>query len=110
MSKPSFVSQKIFNKKFVAIHEIKPILTLDKPVCVGFGILDLRKLLMCEFYYKYIGRKCNNNAKLLFTDTDSLVYEIETNDVYEVFYGIKISLIIVTIQKIQIFLILSIKK
>ena len=110
MSKPSFVSQKIFNKNFVAIHEIKPILTLDKPVYVGFGILDLRKLLMYEFHYKYIGRKCNNNAKLLFTDTDSLVYEIETNDVSEVFYGIKISLIIVTIQKIQIFLILSIKK
>ena len=28
ISKPSFVSQKIFSKKFVAIHEIKPVLTL----------------------------------------------------------------------------------
>ena len=40
VSKPSFVSQKIFNKKIVAIHEVKPVLTLDKPIYVGFSILD----------------------------------------------------------------------
>ena len=78
-SKPSFVSQKIFNKKFVAIAEIKSVLTLNKPVYVGFSILDLSKLLMYEFHYKYIKRKYD--AKLLFTDTDSLVYEIKTEDI-----------------------------
>ena len=70
----SFVSQKIFSKKFVAIHEIKPVLTLNKPIYVGFSILDLSKLLMYEFHYKYI--KSKFDANLLFTDTDSLVYEI----------------------------------
>ena len=35
-SKPSFVLQKIFSKNFVAIHEIKPILTLNKPIYIGF--------------------------------------------------------------------------
>ena len=45
-SKPSFVSQKIFSKYCVAIHEIKPVLTLNKPIYVGFSILDLSKLLM----------------------------------------------------------------
>ena len=45
ISKPSFVSQKIFSKNFVAIHEIKPVLTLNKPIYVGFSILDLSKLL-----------------------------------------------------------------
>ena len=84
VSKPSFVSQKIFNKNLVAIYEIKPVLTLDKPVYVGFTILDLNKLLMYEFHYKYIKRKYN--AKLLLTDTDILVYEIKTDDVYENFY------------------------
>ena len=54
--KPNFVSQKIFNKRFVAIHEIKPVLTLTKPVYVGFSILDLSKLLMYEFHYNYIER------------------------------------------------------
>ena len=38
ISKPSFVSQKIFNKNFVAIHKIKPVLTLNKPIYVGFSI------------------------------------------------------------------------
>ena len=41
---------------------------------------------MYEFYYKYIRTKYNNHAKLLFTDTDSLNFEIEANDVYEYFY------------------------
>ena len=72
-SKPSFVSQNTFNKNFVTIHEIKPVLTLDQPIYVGFSILDLRKLLIYEFHYKYIKSKCN--ADLLFADTESLVYE-----------------------------------
>ena len=62
ISKPSFVSQKIFSKNFVAIHEIKLILTLNKPIYVGFSILGLSKLLIYEFHYKYIGSK--SDAKL----------------------------------------------
>ena len=52
ISKPGFVSQKIFSKYFVAIHEIKPVLTLNKPIYVGFSILHLSKLLMYLFHYK----------------------------------------------------------
>ena len=84
ISKPSFVLEKIFSKNSVAIHEIKPVLTLNKPIYVGFSILDLSKLLMYESHYKYI--KSKSDANLLFTDTDSLVYEIKTEDVYETFY------------------------
>ena len=84
VSKLSFVSQKIFSKNFVAIHEIKLVLTLNKPIYVEFSILDLRKLLMYEFHYKYIKNKFD--AKLLFTDKDSVGYEIKTEDVYENFY------------------------
>ena len=76
VSKPSFVLQKIFSKNFVAIHEIKPVLTLNKPIYVAFSILDLSKLLMYEFHYKHIKRKFN--ANLLYTDTDSLDYEINS--------------------------------
>ena len=43
VSKPIFVSQKIFSKNFVAIHEIQSVLTLDKPIYVGFSIYDLTK-------------------------------------------------------------------
>ena len=48
--------------------------------------MDLNKLLIYEFHCKYIGTKYDNNAKLLFTDADSLVYEIETDGVYVDFY------------------------
>ena len=54
ISKPSFVSQKMFSKNFVAIHEIKPVLTLHKPIYVGFSILDLSKYLMYDFHCKYV--------------------------------------------------------
>ena len=54
LSKPSFVSQKISNKTFVAIYEIEPVLTLDILIFVGLSILDLSKFLMYEFRYKYI--------------------------------------------------------
>ena len=101
VNKSSFVSQKIFNKSFVAILEIKPVLTLGKPIHVGFSIFDLSKLLMHEFHYRHI--KKIYNANLLFRDTDSLAYEIEKEDVYEDFYQNKSYLILVTMQKIQSF-------
>ena len=62
ISKPSFVSQKIFSKNFVAIHKINLVLTSNKPVYVGFSILDLSKWFMYEFHYKYI--KSKFDAKL----------------------------------------------
>ena len=48
-------------------------------------VLELSKILMYEFHYDYIKNKHGNNSRLLFTDTDSLMYEIKTGDVYEDF-------------------------
>ena len=48
-------------------------------------ILDLSKVLLFEFHYNYIKNKYGNNSRLLFTDTNSLMYEIETKDVYKDF-------------------------
>ena len=80
-SKPTYVTHKAFNKNFAAIHEIKPVLVLNKPIYVGFTVLDLSKWLMYYFHYNFI--KKNFSAKLLFTDTDSLAYEIKSENVYE---------------------------
>ena len=43
ITKPRFVSQKMFSKKFVTIRKIKPVLTHDKPIYIGFSALDLSK-------------------------------------------------------------------
>ena len=80
-SKPTYVTHKLFNKNFAAIHEIKPVLILSKPIYVGFTVLDLSKWLMYDFHYNFI--KKNFSAELLFTDTDSLTYEIKSEIVYK---------------------------
>ena len=74
--------KKIFDKSFIAVHCVKTVLTLNKPIYVGFCILELSKLLMYQFHFDYV-LKTFKSAKLLFTDTDSLVYEINGDNVYE---------------------------
>ena len=85
-SKPTYVSSKIFNENLVAVHKIKETLTMNRPAHIGMCILDLSKTLMYDFHYNYIKHKYGNKAKLLFTDTDSLTYEIETKDAYADFW------------------------
>ena len=85
-SKPTYVSSKIFNENLVAVHKIKETLTMNRPAYIGMCILDLSKTLMYDFHYNYIKHKYDNKAKLLFTDTDSLTYEIETKDNYKDFF------------------------
>ena len=84
-SSPTYVSSKIFNEDLMAVHKIKETLTLNRPAYVGMCVLDLSKTLMYEFHYNYIKSKYSDRAKLLFTDTDSLTYEIEAEDVYKNF-------------------------
>ena len=85
-AKPTFISSKIFNENLVAVHKTKETLTLNRPAYVGMCILDLSKTLMYDFHYNYIKQKYNEKAKLLFTDTDSLTDEIETEDIYSDFW------------------------
>ena len=84
-SKPSYISHKIFDNNLVATRKSKLALKLNKPAYIGMCILELSKVLMYEFHYDYIKNKYDNKSKLLFPDTDSLTYEIKTEDVYEDF-------------------------
>ena len=73
-NKPTYITHKTFGENYSAIHKIKPILILNNPIYVGFIVLDLSKWKMYDFHYNFI--KNNFDAELLFTDTDSLTYEI----------------------------------
>ena len=83
VAKPNYNSRKIFNENLVSVHMKKTSLTMNKPVYLGMCILDLSKIIMFDFHYKYIKPKYGKQAKLLFTDTDSFLYEIQTEDFYK---------------------------
>ena len=83
-SRPTHVTHKIFGKNYAVIQEMKLVLTLNKPIYVGFTVLELTKWLMYDFHYRFI-KNCFD-AELLFTNTDSLTYEIKSEDVYEEFF------------------------
>ena len=83
VAKPNYESRIIFNENLVSVHMKKTSLTMNKPVYLGMCILDLSKTLMYDFHYNYIKPKYGDKAKLLFTDTDSLLYEIQTEDFYK---------------------------
>ena len=57
---------------------------LNKPVYVGFTVLDLSKWNTCDFHYNFITK--NFDTELSITDTESLVYEMKSEDVYEEFF------------------------
>ena len=73
---------KIFHNDLIVICKYKVRLTLNKPAYVGMCILDLSKVFMYKFHYCNIKNKYGNNSRLLFTDTESFVYEIKTEDLY----------------------------
>ena len=81
--KPTFHAFRIFNEDLVAGHILQQCLYLNRPIYVGFCILDLSKILMYDFHYNYIKKKYGQNTQLLFTDTDSFCYTINTEDVYQ---------------------------
>ena len=82
-SKPNFDRVTIFDENLIAIHMKKTEIFFNKPIYVGQAILDISKTLMFDFHYNYIKKKYGDKAELLMTDTDSLVYLIQTDDFYE---------------------------
>ena len=85
-AKPSFKSFKIFTEYLTAAHMAKQDILLNKHTYVGMLILDILKTFMYEFHYNHIKSTYGNRAILLMTDSDSLVYWIETNDPYDMCY------------------------
>jgi hypothetical protein len=83
VAKPNFDWNVIFGENLVGKHIKKTRVLYNKPIYLGMSILELSKTLMYEFHYDYINKpKYGDRARLLMTDTDSLVYEIKTDDFY----------------------------
>ena len=85
ISKPSYMSHKVFDNNLVAVRKNKVSLKLNKPANIGMCMWELSKILMYKFHYDYIKNKYESKSKLLFTDIDSLIYETKTEDVYQDF-------------------------
>ena len=64
-SKPTYITRKTFGKGYAAIHGVKPVLILNKPVYVRFTVLDLSKWKMYDFHYNFIKRILMLNCYLL---------------------------------------------
>jgi hypothetical protein len=62
----------VVNEEVVMVERIRAKVTLNKPIYIGFTVLDVSKLLMFDFHYNVIAKRYGKNARLLFTDTDSL--------------------------------------
>ena len=80
---PRYKGSSIFSEELVAVSMERATTVLNKPIYAGFVVLELAKELMYDFYYNFIVNTYGNNAKLLGTDTDSLILEVSTNDFYK---------------------------
>ncbi|CAB4011854.1 hypothetical protein AC249_AIPGENE9596, partial [Paramuricea clavata] len=83
VASPCFVRAKVLSGGLVAVKKVKEVLLLNKPVYIGMSILDLSKTVMYDFHYNHIRKIYGSRAKLLFTDTDSLMYRLHTDDAYK---------------------------
>ena len=80
---PNFNGHVKFSDELSAIQVNKTKLTINKPIYVGFSVHDLSKYLMYDWYYNKLKKKYGENCTLLYIDTDSLLVDIKTEDVYK---------------------------
>ena len=82
--KPNFKGGVLMGENLMSCEMGKVKVKMNKPVYLGQAILDLSKTIMYEFYYDYMKQKYDEKSlKLLYMDTDSLVYDIKTEDFYK---------------------------
>ena len=83
VSEPNYHTTKYFRENLLEIEMKKTKVTMNKPLYLGMTILDISKTLMYKFWYDYIKPKYGDRAKLCYTDTDSFIIHIFTEDFFE---------------------------
>lgn len=81
--KPNFKNVTVFSENLVAVQMSPLKVFYNKPIYIGFSVLEIAKTVIYDFYYNYIKQKYGENVNLLYTDTDSLIMEIRTENVFE---------------------------
>ena len=83
VSEPNYHSHKTFSEHLMAIQMKKTRIKMIKPIYLGMSMLDISKMIMYQFWYDYIKPKHGERAQLCYTDTDSFVILIQTDDFFE---------------------------
>ncbi|KYN15987.1 hypothetical protein ALC57_11766 [Trachymyrmex cornetzi] len=84
IAKPNFHSRSILSENLVAIELRKFEVKFDKPIYVGMCILGISKTCLYEFHHEYMAPLFREKCKIMYTDTDSLIYHVECDDIYDV--------------------------
>eukprot|EP00438_Fugacium_kawagutii_P028519 Skav226748 [mRNA] locus=scaffold3942:5794:7308:- [translate_table: standard] len=85
VNKPTYKNRHIISEDLVGVEKDFATVKLDKPIYMGMSILDYSKIHMYSFYYDVLKPKYNDNIKLVYTDTDSYVIKVDTDDIYKDF-------------------------
>ena len=83
VSEPNNHTIKLIEENLAIIEMKKVKVKMNKPIYLGLCILEISKIIMYEFWYDYVKNKYGNKARLCYTDTDSFVINIKTNDFYK---------------------------
>lgn len=84
ISKPNFKKCVIFNENLVAIEMYKTKIQMTQPIIISVCVLEISKIKMYDFHYKFMVLKFNRKCQLLYTDTDSFIYNIKCDDIYQI--------------------------
>ena len=83
VSETNYHTTKRFSENLLAIKMKKTKVKMNKPIYLGMSILDISQTLMYKFWYDYFKQKYGDKAKLCYTDTDSFIMNIITEDFFE---------------------------
>ena len=83
ISEPNFHTMKLIDDNLAIIEMKKVKVKMNKPIYLGMSILDISKITVYEFWYDYIKNKYGEKASLCYTDTDSFIINVKTEDFYK---------------------------